>query len=60
MDVRRAVTQFPTDDVNPRQWSVNNYTNDILPSSLSIFADDAAITRRRLGPNAWPTVPTGL
>jgi Polysaccharide lyase len=54
MDLRRAVTAFPTDDVNPRQWSVNNYTNAIRPSTISIFVDDAAITRRRLGPTEWP------
>lgn len=43
-------TQFATRDINARQWSVNNYTDDIRPSTLSLLVDDAAITRRRLGP----------
>lgn len=32
------------------QWSVDNYTNKIHPSSATIYIDDAAISKDRLGP----------
>lgn len=36
---------------NTVYWSVNNYTNEIEPSLVSIMIDDAAISTQRLGPN---------
>lgn len=32
-------------------WSVNHYSDEILPAPSSIYIDDAAITTERLGPN---------
>lgn len=31
------------------QWSVNNYTDDIIPSDVLLYIDDAAISTLRLG-----------
>ena len=53
-DVRNVRTQLRSHAPLARQWSVNYYTVSIRPSSLSLFVDDAAITRSRQGPHSWP------
>jgi hypothetical protein len=41
------------------QWSVNHYADSVVPRRSSIFVDDAAIARGRIGPlvAANPTLP---
>ncbi len=39
-----------TESDNTVYWSVNHYTDNILPSLSSIYIDDAAISTNRLGP----------
>jgi hypothetical protein len=53
-DVKNVRTQLKSRGLFARQWSVNNYTDSMRPSSYSLFVDDAAITRSRQGPNSWP------
>jgi hypothetical protein len=36
---------------NTVHWSINNYAADIAPKPLTIFVDDAIISRTRVGPN---------
>lgn len=43
MDVRGVRTSFPSRRADARQWSVNNYTNEMDPTKFSLFVDDAAI-----------------
>jgi hypothetical protein len=42
-------TELPSTEVYARQWSINNYTNGLSPSSATIYIDDAAISLRRIG-----------
>lgn len=56
VQARRVVTELRSRNINARQWSVNNYSDDIQPSTYALFVNDAAITRRRLGPLSWPQV----
>ena len=39
-----------TERDNTVYWSVNHYTDNILPNPSSIYIDDAAISTQRLGP----------
>jgi len=39
-----------TESDNTVYWSVNHYTDNIIPSLSSIYIDDAAISTSRLGP----------
>jgi Polysaccharide lyase len=40
-----------TEQDNTVYWSINHYTDEILPAPSSIYIDDAAITTERIGPN---------
>jgi hypothetical protein len=40
-----------TETDNTVYWSVNHYTDHIIPNPSSIFVDDAAISTERLGPD---------
>lgn len=40
-----------TESDNTVYWSVNHYTDYIIPNPSSIYIDDAAISTERLGPN---------
>ena len=40
-----------TESDNTVYWSVNHYTDNIVPSLSSIYIDDAAISTKRLGPD---------
>lgn len=35
------------------QWSLANYTDQITPSTVTIYADDAAISTTRIGPRGY-------
>jgi hypothetical protein len=40
-----------TEQDNTVYWSVNHYTDDILPNPSSIYIDDAVISTERIGPD---------
>jgi Polysaccharide lyase len=40
-----------TESDNTIYWSVNHYTDNIVPNLCSIYIDDAAISTKRLGPD---------
>ena len=40
-----------TESDNTVYWSINHYTDNIIPSLCSIYIDDAAISTSRLGPD---------
>ena len=42
-------TALPSRDNFRRSWSVDNYTNGIAPSQVTIFSDDASISLGRVG-----------
>lgn len=44
-------TEYPSDDPNARQWSLDNYTDGIEPADAAIFIDDAAISTVRAEPS---------
>ena len=48
-DIDKVQTRYPDGDT---QWSVNNYTSAISPDPATIYADDAVISRDRVGPQA--------
>ncbi len=48
-DIPNIVTSF-ADATESANWSVNNYTDNINPSTATIYVDDAAISTTRLGP----------
>jgi hypothetical protein len=46
------ITNVPTTmEDNTVYWSVNHYTDNIVPSPSTIYIDDAAISTQRIGPN---------
>jgi len=46
---------------NPRQWTINNYSNQTNPTTHTIYVDDAAISTARIGTtNSAPSPPTNL
>jgi hypothetical protein len=48
-DVTGIITDYDYGDVPyPRQWSVNNYTNETDPPAHTIYIDDAAISTERI------------
>jgi chitodextrinase len=64
-DLQNVITEYnyAQDDNRMRQWSVNNYTSGTIPSTQTIYIDDAAISTSRLGPGGTgggttPTPPT--
>jgi hypothetical protein len=49
-DVAGLTTEFDWDfDVYRREWTVNSYANRTTPSNHTIYVDDAAVSRARLG-----------
>jgi hypothetical protein len=50
-NVQGVVTEYNYGQVsNPRQWMVNNYTDNTSPSTQTFYVDDAAISISRIGP----------
>jgi hypothetical protein len=39
-------TKWPDGD---QRWSINNYSNGVLPSVTTLYVDDAAISTKRMG-----------
>ncbi len=52
-DVSGIQTEYDYDYIGkPRQWTVNNYANETMPRTVTIYIDDAALSLDRIGPNA--------
>ncbi len=49
IDIDRISTHY-VDAIETANWSVNNYTNHINPSTATIYIDDAVISTERIGP----------
>ena len=49
-DVQNVQTRYPNGDT---QWALTNYTSRISPDPATIYLDDAAISRSRLGPEVY-------
>ena len=45
-DQRNVKTKYPSGD---NQWSVNNYSDGLMPNPATIYIDDASIAVERIG-----------
>jgi hypothetical protein len=54
-DVSRVKTRYANGDC---EWSINNYSNALVPANVTIYADDAAISLTRNAEHILsPTAP---
>jgi hypothetical protein len=55
------IPNVPTVDANAElQWSIDNYANELSPSNVTIYTDDATISTLPSEPNTIPTSPAPL
>lgn len=55
-DATNLITDYNyTGADNPRQWTVNNYSDNTVPVTQTIYVDDAAISTVRLSASFTPT-----
>ena len=47
-DFDKVKTQYPGGN---NLWSINNYGNNLLPSTATVYVDDARVSKTRVGPN---------
>jgi hypothetical protein len=57
IDLAGVPTTLPSTDPDPLRVGFTNYTDQIVPSSATVYLDDAAISTERLGPPEPPKAP---